>query len=145
MMVEGKVLVPPKDEGCTIMMNGDGTVEIRSWPAVAGKKDKAVSYRQTPPCLVENGEVNPDLIAGNTRAWAGRAASRKTRRRSAIGVDASGRVLMFGMGLEADAKLLAEAMKHAGAVHAAQLDINYNWTRYLLFGVKDGELQVRVV
>lgn len=142
MMVDGKVLVPPREEGCTIMINADDAVEIRSWPALAGKKDKARAYRQTPPCLLENGEVHPDLIAGNAGIWAGRGADRKTRRRTAIGVDASGRVLFFGMGEEADPKLLAEAMKHAGALHAAQLDINYNWTRFLLFGTADGELQV---
>lgn len=142
MMVDGKVLVPPREEGCTIMINADDTVEIRSWPALAAKKDAAKAYRQTPPCLLENGEVHPDLLSGNARVWAGRGGDRKTRRRSALGMDASGRVLFFGMGVEADPKLLAEAMKHAGAVHAAQLDINYNWTRFLLFGTAEGELQV---
>lgn len=142
MKIGGKQLVPPREQGCTVVMNEDGTVRIGSWPAVAEQAEKAGSYRQTPPCLVENGEVHPNLVKGNTRAWAGRNANRKTRRRSALGVDASGRVLLFGIGVEAEPDLLAKAMKQAGAVNAAQLDINWNWTRFLIFGEKDGELQV---
>jgi len=142
MMARGTVLVPPREEGCTLVMNHDDTVRMGRWPEVADEAQNARAYRQTPPCLLEDGKMHPKLAAGDLRPWGGQAAHRKTRRRSAIGVDATGRVLLFGMGVEAEANLLAEAMKLAGAVHAAQLDINYNWTRFLLFGEKDGTLQV---
>ena len=142
MMIGGKQLVPPRDEGCTVVLNHDGTVRIGSWTALGEQAKQARAYRQTPPCLLEDGQVHANLKAGNARAWAGRNAHRKTRRRSAIGIDASGRVLFFGVGVEAEPELLAAAMKHAGAVNAAQLDINWNWTRFLLFGEQEGELGV---
>lgn len=142
MMVAGRVLVPPREDGCTVVLNPGDTVVVGSWPSVRERAERARSYRQTPPCLVENGEVNPSLLAGEDRVWAGRDPKLKTRRRSAIGVDRTGRILLFGVGMEAEPRLLAEGMKYAGAVNAAQLDINWNWTRFLLFGEKDGTLQI---
>jgi hypothetical protein len=142
MMAEGDAVVPPRDEGCTVLVTRDDKVVMGTWTAVADRADQARTYRQTPPCLVESGAIHPRLLAGDARPWGGMAKDLKTRRRTAIGLDASGRVLLFGMGDEADPKLLAEAMKQAGAAHAAQLDINYNWTRFLVFGTVDGTLQV---
>ncbi len=142
MMVANTELVAPREQGCTVMLGSDGAVNIGSWPKLLGKRGYAMAFRQTPPCLLEAGEVHPDLLAGNTKAWAGRNAKRKTRRRSVIGIDASGRTLFFGVGEEAEPQLLAKAMKHAGAEHAAQLDINWSWTRFLVFGKPNNQLQV---
>jgi hypothetical protein len=132
MMVEGQTLVSPRDIGCTVGLLQDGSVRIGSWTALSGTPMR--SYRQTPPCLLERGAVHPDLQAGKDRPWAGKNPKLVTRRRSSIGLDASGRTLFFGMGEEADPKLLAEALKAAGATDAAQLDINWTWTRFLLLG-----------
>lgn len=142
MFVEGTELVPPRQEGCTIVMKRDDTVVMGSWPAVAEQAKEARSYRQTPPCLLEDGNVHPSLLQGNARPWGGTSKDINTRRRTVFGIDGTGRVLYFGMGEEAEPRLLAEAMKHVGAVHATQLDINWNWTRFLLFGTEDGELGV---
>lgn len=68
------------------------------------------------------------------RRWGGRDPKRKTRRRSALGLDASGRILFYGFGEEVNARLLAEGMRIVGAKSATQLDINYSWTRFLLVG-----------
>ena len=133
MKVDNVVLVKPRSQGCTIVLSG---VDVRmgSWNAVESYAESAATYRQTTPCLVESGVLNPRLEQGNQRAWGGNTADVTTRRRTAIGLDASGRVLLFAMGEEADPRLLGQALQYAGAVHAAQLDINWNWTRFLLFG-----------
>jgi hypothetical protein len=45
--------------------------------------------------------------------------------------------------VEASPKLLASGLRAAGAAFAAQLDINWNWTRFLLFDVgADGKARV---
>jgi hypothetical protein len=141
-MIDSKLFVPARDTGCTLALYRDGTARIRTWPALAGSEGEMAAFRQTPPCLAEEGKLHPDLDAGRERAWGGRVPNIKTRNRSAVGVDRSGRILFYGFGDEAGPALLAEGMRYAGAQSAAQLDINYYWTRFLLFGKKSDKLQV---
>lgn len=144
MMVDGTAYLPPRDEGCTVAIHRDGRASIRMWSALSASADELVSYRQTPPCLLEEGEVSPKLVAGDDKAFGGHDPAGKTRRRSAVGVDATGRVLFYALGFEPSPRELAEGLRAAGAVHAAQLDINWSWTRFLIFGrpTPDAELQV---
>nr|MDQ2647159.1 phosphodiester glycosidase family protein [Myxococcota bacterium] len=122
-----------RDPGCSIAIDGEGAVQIRSWPALAPEASRFLAIRQTPPCLVENGALHPLLLKGLDKAWAGNTAGVVTRRRSGIGIDRDGKRLLYAVGLEATPRLLAEALKAAGAEHAAELDINWNWTRFLIF------------
>ena len=126
-------VVPPRDEGCTLALYTDGSVRLRSWPVLAGSAASIRAFRQTPPCLVEEGAVHPDLLAGRDKAWAGQVKDLVTRRRSAVGLDESGSVLFYAIGVEAPPRLLAEALRTAGAKSAAELDINWNWTRFLSY------------
>jgi len=133
-MVGAHTFVPPRDEGCTVGILRGGGVRVGSWSALAAEQAELVAYRQTPPCLLEGGEVHPRLVKRDERPWGGRDPKRKTRRRSAVGIDASGRILFYGFGVETGPKRMAEGMRHAGATGAAQLDINWSWTRFLLVG-----------
>jgi hypothetical protein len=144
MRVKSRTLIQPREAGCTVALLDDGTVRIRSWRALSSAATSIVSYRQTPPCLLERGELHARLQAHDQRAWGGRDPKRKTRRRSALGVDASGRTLLYALGEEADPRHLARGLQSAGAASAAQLDINWSWTRFLVFGkpTPDGKLQV---
>ena len=144
MLVRSVQVVPPREDGCTVAVTTDGMVRIGSWSNVAGTLEDVRSYRQAPPCLLEQSALHPSLQAYNERPWGGRDPRRKTRRRSAIGIDASGRVLFYGMGEEAGPRDIANGMKAVGATSAAQLDINWSWTRFLLFGrpQPDAELEV---
>jgi hypothetical protein len=142
MMARGTVLVPPKENGCTIGVYRDGRVRIGGWPALASDVEAMRAYRQTPPCMIENGKLHPWLEAKNDKPWGGHNPNDKTRRRSSVGIDASGRVLFYGFGIEVGAELLARGLLHAGAVAAAELDINWTWTRFLLYGTPGGELSI---
>ncbi len=144
MMLAGQQLIAPREQGCTLALYKNGTARLRSWPVLAASQAAMEAYRQTPPCLLEQGELPPTLKAGNERPWGGRDPKRQTRRRSAVGIDASGRVLFYGMGTEVGPQLLAEGMKTAGAVSAAQLDINWSWTRFLLFGQPKTDTRLQV-
>lgn len=135
----GATLTPPRPEGCTLALYLDGSVRLAPWPELASEQDRMSVIRQTPPCLVHTGAVNPTLASGRDKAWAGHAADLQTRRRSAVGLDASGRILFYAIGEEADPRWLAEGLRAAGAATAAQLDINWYWTRFLLFGKVDRE------
>ena len=126
-------IVPPRNEGCTLALYADGSVRLRSWPNLAPAEGELRAFRQTPPCLLEDGAVHPDLLAGRDKAWKGQIPGMVTRRRSAVGLDETGTLLFYALGVEAPPRLLAEALRVAGARHAAELDINWNWTRFFLY------------
>ena len=143
MRAQGTTLLPPRDEACTVAIDARGAVTVSPWQAIAAGAEQLWAFRQAPPCLVSDGALHPLLENHNERAWGGFDPKRKTRRRSALGVDASGRVLLYGIGEEMGPRLLAQGMRYAGAVNAAQLDINWSWTRFLVFGqTGEGELSV---
>jgi hypothetical protein len=143
-LVAGAVsITPPREEGCTLALYRDGSVRLGPWPKLAASRPDMESIRQTPPCLLDEGALHPALLRGDDKRWAGHAADLTTRRRSAVGLDANGRVLFYAMGEEASPRWLAEALRLAGAASAAEFDINWYWTRFLLFGTPNGEpLQV---
>jgi len=134
MMVSGAVLVPPRPEGCTVTVLDGGRVAIGTHATLPIDLAGVEGYRQTPPCLVEGGAIHPRLLARDERPWGGHDPKDVTRRRSALGVDATGWVLFYGMGEELEPSELAAAMRAAGAVNAAELDINWSWTRFLVVG-----------
>lgn len=127
-------VVPPKPTGCTIALFVDGRIHIRTFTELSSKLTGLRAYRQTPPCLVEEGQVHPRLVAHDDRPWGGHNPKDKTRRRSAMGISEHGAILFYGMGEELEPSELAQGMLFAGARHAAQLDINWSWTRFLLYG-----------
>ena len=127
--------VPPRDNGCTLGLYEDGAVDIKAWKQLG--LSGLVGYRQAPPCLVENGTLHPYLLSGASQLWAGRSKKRKTRRRSAVGINADRTVLYYALGTETQAVDLARGLLAVGAQNALQLDINWNWTRFLLVGRRD--------
>ena len=54
-------------------------------------------------------------------------------RRSAIGLDRTGRCSSTALGEAVTAQALARAMHAVGAEDAAQLDVNYSYPRFLFF------------
>ena len=134
MMVDGDVYVPPKDDACVVGLGRDGEVQIGSWSRVEPQLAQARAWRQTPPCLVEGGELNPRLSEEyRTRRWGAAKGGDREVRRSALGLDASGRSLLYGFGDWLTAGEMAAAMKAAGGVDVAQLDINWSYTRFYSF------------
>ncbi len=140
MFAAGTSLVPARSGGCTLSIAPGGEFRISS--ETPGADAALLAYRQTPPCLIENASLDPRLAKGQDKPWGGQAKDLVTRRRSALGVDAPGHYLFYAVGEEASPLYLAKALLAAGASAGAQLDINWYWTRFLLFGEKDGRLGV---
>ncbi len=134
MRIGEDLYLPPLPESCTFALTRDGSAIVDSWSAVAPHEPQLIAWRQTPPCLVQQGVMNPSLERDATaRKWGVSIEGKLEIRRSAVGVDASGQVLLFGIGEEVTPKDLAVAMKAAGAVSSAQLDINWSYTRFLVY------------
>jgi hypothetical protein len=148
MKVSDFIVVPPRELGCTVATQPSAlperSVRIAPWPALAAEEPQLPAYRQTPPCLLNGGELHPDLKRGVEKPWGGFNPNLVTRRRSAVGLDASGHLLFYAVGVEVGPRLLAEALAHAGAAQAAELDINDNWTRFALFVLDEATGQPRV-
>lgn len=132
MMLGGKIFLPPRDIACTVGLYRDGTVQIRTWPNIQSTQSDMVAYRQTPPCLVEQGVLNNKLTE-STKNWGATVSGETVIRRSAIGIDASGKTLFYALGEAVSAQSLAQAMQAVGARDAAQLDVNYAYPRFLFF------------
>jgi Phosphodiester glycosidase len=132
MMLDGDTFLPPRDIACTVALYRDGAVRVRSWPAVQADEPRLLAYRQTPPCLVEEGALHHALYDSN-RNWGATVSGETVIRRSALGVDAQGKLLFYGLGDAVTARSLAAAMKAAGAHDAAELDVNHAYPRFLLY------------
>jgi hypothetical protein len=142
LVANGSSVSKPRPDGCSVLLDDGGGVRIGPTSQLAGAIDGARSVRQTPPCLLDGGAVHPALLAGNDKAWAGHAADLRTRRRSAIGIDPARNVLFYAIGEETEPRHLAEALRLAEAEEAAELDINWYWTRFLLVGAENGALRI---
>lgn len=143
----GQVIVPPKESGCTVALvesEDRRGVRIAPWSKLASLDAHVPSYRQTPPCLLDGAELHPDLERGHEKPWGGFLPNLVTRRRSAVGLDAGGSTLFYAVGVEVGPRLLAEGLRYAGAVVAAELDINDNWTRFALFEIDEEVGEPRV-
>ncbi|WP_438020995.1 phosphodiester glycosidase family protein [Sorangium sp. So ce315] len=133
MMLDGDTFLPPRDRSCTVALYRNGAVRIRTWPELRADEARMTAYRQTPPCLVEQGELHGALYDSN-RDWGATVSGETVIRRSALGVDATGKRLFYGLGEAVTARTLALGMKASGAHDVAELDVNHAYPRFLLYG-----------
>jgi hypothetical protein len=138
MRVGALSILPPRPQACTIGIYRDGKVRIRSWPALEPTDADMIAWRQTPPCLVEQGDRHRGLSVEKNTNWGAAVDGQTVIRRSAIGLDGTGRVLFYGMGDGLTASSMAYALAFAGARDVAQLDVNASYPRFLVFGRSEG-------
>ncbi len=138
MMLDGETFAPPRDVGCTVGLYKDGGVKIRTWQSMKETAGDMAGYRQTPPCLVEQGKVNDALESVEyNKNWGATVSGDTVIRRSAIGLDKDGHTLFYALGEACTAQALAHAMHAVGASSAAQLDVNYSYPRFLFYTKTD--------
>jgi hypothetical protein len=131
----GLTLLPPRDESCTLVQDKQGKWMLGDWDELKAKDEQWVNYRQTPPCLVNKGELHPWLTSDwKSKRWGMDVKGKPEIRRSSLGLDKSGQILFYGVGEELRPMDLAVAMKAAGAEQVAELDINWSYTRFLWVG-----------
>jgi hypothetical protein len=135
--VGGDVFVPPNPESCTIARTADDRIVIGSWPRVETQAAGAKWVRQGPACLLEGGVLHEALASEYGRKkWGAAEDGKKDIRRSAWALGPGG-ALYFAIGEWTTADLLASALKTAGVTEAVQMDINWSFTRFVLYGRDD--------
>jgi hypothetical protein len=133
MRVDGVTLIPPRSLACGVMLDASGAIVIGDWERLAPKADAARWWRQAPGCMAQDGQLHPGLRDRENTYWGATLDGKTVIRRSAIGVSADGKTLYSGIGDHTTARAIAVAMKHAGAAHVAQLDVNWSYPKLVLY------------
>jgi len=138
MRLDDITVVAPKPKACTIAVFKDGGVQVAPWTELEASAANMLWFRQAPECMVRNGKVHPGILwmSGN-RKWGATLDGETVIRRSAIGLNAARDVLYVSITNHTNARVLAEGMKHAGAVDVAQLDVNWSYPKFVLFEPKE--------
>ena len=137
MRVGADVFVPARPDSCTIARRADDRMYVGAWSKVSGEENTLKWFRQGPPCLIEGGALHPDLASEYGRKkWGAAEDGKKDIRRSAYALGPGG-TLYFAIGEWTTADLLAHALRAAGVTDAVQMDINWSFTRFVLYG-RDG-------
>jgi hypothetical protein len=126
--------VPPNDADCTVAMTKSGAIRIGTWSKLKSDAADFAWLRQGGPCLVEDGAVGADTIGTFVGTkWGVSQEGQKNIRRSAYGISKDGNVLYFAIGNAIDPEQLAPALVTAGMYAACQFDINYSFTRFVVY------------
>jgi hypothetical protein len=133
MKVDGVVLVSPKPEVCTLARYRDGSMQIATWKRIAEREPEMVWYRQAPSCMYENGKIHPGLTAGSGLKWGATLDGDTVIRRSAVGLSEDRQILYVSITNHTTARILADGLRHAGAVDVAQMDVNWSYPKFVLF------------
>jgi hypothetical protein len=134
MKVDGIEILAARTGLCTVWADADGALGIGTWTKDSPRaRAEARWWRQTPPCMVENGKLHPGLENESTKLWGATLEGSAVIRRSAIGLSADGRRLFVGISNDTTARAMALGMRRAGATDVAQLDVNWSYPKILIF------------
>lgn len=147
MVVNRRVLVPPRAGAATVRVDRSGTVGLGTWPKTApavgsGKPPAApgetlpldlVSLRQNLDPLIEDGVINPHRRAvwGSQLYGQGVAAER-----SALCVTGAGH-LVYAWSEEVSGETLAEALRMSGCDYGVHLDMNPGHCAFMFTDILD--------
>ncbi|HTQ07724.1 MAG TPA: hypothetical protein VMI54_27905, partial [Polyangiaceae bacterium] len=138
MKVDGVTIVSPKPKACTIAVFGDESVKIAPWTELAAEEPSMLWFRQAPECMVHDDKLHPGILwSSGNRKWGATLDGETVIRRSAIGLNAARDVLYVAITNHTNARVLADGMRHAGAVDVAQLDVNWSYPKFVLFEPKE--------
>ena len=133
MRIGDKTFLPPRSIACSVAHLSGSAILIRTHSELGAAEHTATWYRQTPPCLIENGEPNPGLLHEYNKNWGATVGGETIIRRSALGVSKDGRYVFYALGDAVTAQSIGRAMQVVGSHGAAQLDVNHSYPRFLLF------------
>ncbi len=143
MHVDGVTLIPPRSLSCWVAKKRDGSVLIGDYQRLAARQPDTLWWRQTPGCMIDEGDMHPGLRDRSNTYWGATLSGKTVIRRSALGLSRDGKVLYSGIGDHVNARAMAVAMKHAGANHVAQLDVNWSYPKFVLFERSGAGLKAR--
>ncbi len=121
--VEGTVARTLVVGAASLVIDQNGKPNIVAWTGDSMLTPDVVSVRQNLELIVAEGKVSAELLAGRNAPgmW-----------RSGLGIARDG-ALFYVAGHGLTLGLLADALKHVGAVRAMQLDIHQQWPSFHVY------------
>jgi hypothetical protein len=124
-------------------------MRLASWDRLAETEEEMVWWRQTPSCMVEEGKLHFKLADEKlAKKWGATLDGETVIRRSAIGISSDASTLFVSISNHTTARVIAEGVRHAGAVTIAQLDVNFSYPKFVTFepkkDLKEGEAPKRI-
>jgi len=139
MKIDGVVIIKPRPLACIIAMFPGDELVIGDWERLKARVPKALWWRQTPACMVDQGKFHDGLVSEKNTYWGATLNGDTVIRRSAIGLSKDGQVLYSGIGDHTTARAIAVAMKHVGATNVAQLDVNWSYPKFVVYEPRSAE------
>jgi len=121
-----------RDGAASLVITADGRGQVGQWGRDVRPGRSVVAVRQNLDLLVDGGQVAPGLDSNTRHRWGATIGNRLYVWRSGVGQTATG-ALVYAAGDRLSAATLAELLRRAGSVRAMELDINAEWTSYVLF------------
>lgn len=125
--------VPPRKHGCTVVRYRDRSLVIEPWHAIEHRRDEMLWWRQTPPCMYDDGTRHGGLWDPDAKGWGATLEGGTVIRRSAIGLPQAKGVLYVAVSNDTNARAIADGMHHVGCVDVAQLDVNWSYPKIVVF------------
>jgi len=121
-----------RDGAASLVITADGRGQVGQWGRDVHPGRSVVAVRQNLDLLVDGGRVAPGLDSNSRHRWGATIGNRLYVWRSGVGQTATG-ALVYAAGDRLSAATLAELLRRAGSVRAMELDINAEWTSYVLY------------
>ncbi len=141
MVVDRRILLPPKPAAATVATDVHGRTRMGSWGEQEHVPKHIVSLRQNLDPLLEQGVINP---RGRARWGFVFDSERTITERSALCLTRSG-FLIYGWGIELTAQTLAKALVMADCRYAIHLDMNPGHVGFSYLAEQDGKLRARLL
>jgi hypothetical protein len=122
----GHTAVPLTPGRASIVTYRNGVTDIGTWGQGVPSRQPTVSVRQNLYLLVDHGVAASSVSSCIETCWGATVGGVLSVARSALGIDAQGR-LIYGAIASAEPATLAQGLIDGGARRAAELDINPDW------------------
>lgn len=128
---ERHIVAPPKPGFASLVIDVGGAAHVGVWGhGFPTPGERVFSVRQNLAPLVLNG--HPSARIGDLLAWGATLGGGSAVARTALGEDRAGN-LIFAASMSVTPQELADALIGAGARTAMELDINPEWTSFVLY------------
>lgn len=138
-MADGIQAVPPRNGLATLAFYHNGQIQIGVWGQDINPSPDLVAYRQNGLMIVQMGQLTSQI--DDPRYWGYTITRSTVTWRSAIGLDASRKILYYFAGPYLNINTLAAAIQDAGVQTAMELDINNYWVHFNSFTYQSGVLK----
>jgi hypothetical protein len=132
MMVDRRVLLPPKPAAATLVVTRDHGVGLGNWGTSTAIPDDLLSFRQNLEPLVEDGRLSP---SGRTQWGYQLTGTSMFTERTGVCLSAAGQLYYF-WGDELSGATLGKAMLQAGCTYGMHLDMNPHHTGFVFASVR---------